>query len=457
MVESAENILPDLTDCRLLVVDDDPAVMGALKRVLRGLGATVTAVGSLREARITLETQIPDAAIVDLVLKDGSGLDLLHHLQHVNPQGLFYLVTGHGSVANAVAALKQGVLDYFEKPADPLMLARRLDQDLGLIKSQTELAEDLSDYLLFHDKAMVEALMELPYFARSHEAVLIQGETGTGKELVARAIHGIGPRSQEPFIAVNCGAIPDNLLEAELFGYEKGAFTGAQRRYRGRFEQAHKGTLFLDEIGEMPALAQVSLLRVLEEKLVQRIGGEDTVRVDVRVIAATHQDLRERVNAGLFREDLFYRLNVLPIHLPPLRDRPSDIPLLARHFLTKSLADMARQNNPPRFSQAALRQLQQQSWPGNVRELRNLMTRLAVRLSSSVGEIGAPLLDTVLPSPSLAGMDRDGIFIPAGTSLKEAEWLLIDAALKKANFNRSHAAKLLGIGERTLRRKLNAG
>ncbi|MFP4063676.1 MAG: sigma-54 interaction domain-containing protein [Halochromatium sp.] len=304
---------------------------------------------------------------------------------------------------------------------------------------------------------METALADVPRFARSREPVLIQGETGTGKELVARALHGLGPRSQGAFVPVNCGAIPDSMLEAELFGYEKGAFTGAVRRHRGRFEQAHQGTIFLDEIGEMPPQAQVSLLRVLEERAVHRIGGEAPVAVDVRVVAATHRALDERLASGLFREDLLYRLNVLPLELPPLRERRIDIPLLAEHFLHNGLQDMGWQAPMPRLTDEAAQLLARYDWPGNVRELRNLMARLAVRLPEEAPELSAASVYQLLPQ---RGRERsgvvDGVFIPVGTTLAEAEWLLIDAALKAADYNRSRAAKLLGIGERTLRRKLNA-
>ncbi len=366
------------------------------------------------------------------------------------------MITGHGSVANAVEALQQGARHYFEKPVDPLLLARRLASDLADKKAREGLAEQLSPYLVFKDAAMAEALADLPRFAASSEAVLIQGETGTGKELVARALHGLGPRAQQPFVTVNCGAIPESMLEAELFGHEKGAFTGASHRHLGRFEQAHKGTLFLDEIGEMPLPAQVSLLRVLEEGKLRRIGGEREIAINVRVVAATHQALEERLESGLFRRDLFYRLHVLPVTLPLLRDRPRDIGLLPRHFLDKSLRDSGWSGPQPVLEDAAVALLQAYDWPGNVRELRNLMARLAIRIPAGLREIRASLLAPLLPGGRGQGrIGREGVFIPEGTTLADAEWLLIDAVLKASGYNRSKAARLLGIGERTLRRKLN--
>lgn len=455
MVGQAEKALPSLSGLSLLVVDDDPSVVRGMTRVLSGLGAEVTGVASVREARVLLAENAPDAVLADLQLKDGTGLELLPEYLSRQPNGAFYMITGHGSVDNAVQALRQGARHYFEKPVDPLALAQHLVEDLADLQAGSRLDEKLAPYLISCDPAMKEALVDVPRFAVSAEPVLIQGETGTGKELVARALHGLGPRAQGPFVAVNCGAIPETMLEAELFGFEKGAFTGASRQHRGRFEQADKGTLFLDEIGEMPPAAQVSLLRVLEDRVVHRIGGERGTPVDVRVVAATHRPLEERADSGLFRQDLLFRLNVLLVRLPPLRERPHDIELLAKHFLANSLRDMSWQGAPPTLAQEALSLLAGYSWPGNVRELRNLMVRLAVRLPEGVRTVSAKLLAPLLPANKAAAAAEEGVLIPKGTTLADAEWLLIDAALKDSGYNRSKAAKLLGIGERTLRRKLN--
>ncbi len=438
----------------LLVLDGDPKSLRNLSRLLRDLGAQVTAMSSLREARLALESFAPDGILTNLQLKDGSGLSLLPEYLSRHPDGVFYILASHGSIEQAVKALRQGARYFAEKPFDPAVLVRQLAQDLAATtRSHHRLSEQLSPYLSLCDPKMLEALQDLPRFARSRESVLIQGETGTGKELVARALHGLSPRASGPFVAVNCGAIPASMLEAELFGYEKGAFTGAIRRHRGRFEQAHQGTLFLDEIGEMSPAAQVSLLRVLEEGVVHRVGSEQGTTVDVRVVAATHRPLEERIQSGLFRQDLLFRLNVLVVQLPPLRERPEDVACLARRFLAKSLADMDRSGCVPSFSQEALALLRTYRWPGNVRELRNLMARLAIRLPEGMREISPQFLRPLLP---VQPVDRStGVLIPRGTTLAEAEWLLIDAALKEANYNRTRAAKLLGISERTLRRKLN--
>ncbi len=448
--------LPDLNGIHILVLDDDPAIQRSLARALRGMGGKVVTAGGLREAGLLLETTPVDVLLADLKLKKGTGLDLLPEFQKRYPDGLFYLITGHGSVDSAVSALKHGVRDYLQKPVDPIALARRLQRDAAA-RAPSCLENKLDPYLLFQDPVMGEALADIPRFAALDEPVLIGGETGTGKELAAMAIHRISPRSTGPFVAVNCGAIPESMLESELFGHERGAFTGASGLHHGRFEQASGGTLFLDEIGEMPLQFQVRLLRVLEERTIQRIGGEKPLPVDVRIVAATHRDLHEDVEAGLFRRDLFYRLDVLQVQLPPLRQRKQDIILLANHFLRRTLEEMGRQGQPPLFTSQAQSLLSSYSWPGNIRELRNQMTRLAVRLPEDMQEISADFLATVLPaigtSPSCAG--EEAICIPAGATLAEAEKILIDAALKRTNFNRKKAAALLGIGERTLRRKLN--
>jgi len=456
VAEETDEGVPRLEGLSLLIVDDDPGVVRSMARMLEALGADVVGVGSVREAKLSLAESAPEAVLADLQLKDGTGLELLPDYLGRRPEGAFYMITAHGSVDNAVAALRQGARHYFEKPVDPFVLARHLARDFADRRAASGLDAKLAPYLLYRDPAMREALADLPRFAASDEPVLIQGETGTGKELVARALHGLGPRAQGPFVALNCGAIPETMLEAELFGHEKGAFTGAGRTHRGRFEQADRGTLLLDEIGEMPPAAQVRLLRVLEEGVVHRIGGERDVPVDVRVVAATHRPLEERVDSGLFRQDLLFRLDVLLVRLPPLRDRPKDIGLLARRFLANSLRDMNWTGKPPILVPEALALLEGYGWPGNVRELRNLMARLAVRLPPGVTQIGARLLEPLLPfAPGTGGRAGEGVLIPKGTTLAAAEWLLIDAALKDAGYNRSRAAKLLGIGERTLRRKLN--
>ncbi len=448
--------LPDLKGLQILVLDDDPSIQRSLARALRGLGAQVHTVGGLRAAELLLQAEPIKIVLADLKLKKGTGLDLLPLFQQRRPDGLFYLITGHGSVDSAVKAIKHGVRDYLQKPVDPIALARRLQRDLAAC-GPSYLENKLDPYLVFQDPVMGEALADIPRYAALDEPVLIYGETGTGKELVAMAVHDISPRNTGPFVAVNCGAIPESMIESELFGHEKGAFTGAVGLHRGRFEQASGGTLFLDEIGEMPLQFQVRLLRVLEERAIQRLGSERSLPVDVRIVAATHRNLHSDVEAGLFRRDLIYRLDVLQIQLPPLRRRRQDIILLATHFLGRTLEEMSGDRQAPSFTPEAESLLQAYPWPGNIRELRNSMTRLAVRIPPEMTEIPADFLIRALPqicsSPDF--VNGDVICIPTHTTLAEAEQLLINAALKRTDYNRKKAAHLLGIGERTLRRKLN--
>ncbi len=445
---------PRLNGIRVLVLDDDQAICRSLARVLRGLGAEVATAGSLRQGRLLVERATSDVVLADLKLRDGTGLELLPVFQKKNPEGLFYLITGHGSVDSAVQALKHGVRDYLQKPVDPLNLARRLARDAAG-RRPSILKVRLDPYLLFRDPVMAEALADIPRFAALDEPVLIQGETGTGKELVAMAVHKMSPRAAAPFVAVNCGAIPEGMLESELFGHERGAFTGALGAHRGRFEQAAGGTLFLDEVGEMPLQFQVRLLRALEEGRIQRIGAEKPIPMDVRIVAATHRDLREDVEAGLFRRDLYYRLDVLPVRLPPLRERRQDIVLLADHFLRRTFDAMGRHCRPPALAPDAQAALEAYPWPGNIRELRNAMTRIAVRIPEEMREVTASFLESFLNRQIRREPTGDGIWIPADATLAEAEQRLIDHALKRTGFNRRAAARLLGIGERTLRRKLN--
>ena len=449
---TAKKKFPDLSGLKILIMDDDQAIIKSFRRGLKALGADVEGASSVYEARLLLENQIFDCLLADLKLRDGDGLSLLPLFHRLRPDGLFYLITGHGTIDNAISAIKQGVRDYLLKPVDLMKLASRLEQDFSQRKPALTLKNKLSPYLNFQDPATLNALTDLPRYAALDDPVLINGETGTGKELVARAVHQLSTRKNEPFIALNCGAIPETMLESELFGYEKGAFTGATTTHKGKFEQASGGTLFLDEIGEMPISFQTRLLRVLETSSITRLGGEHEISVDVRIVAATNRNLKEAVHAGLFREDLFYRLDVLPVTLPPLRKRPRDIIYLARLFLSHSLNKMGQDRSVPLFSPGAIQVLLQYHWPGNIRELKNIMVRLAIKLPPEMKEIGPEFLKTLLPEQT-TGIAQ-GIFIPEHFTLSEAEHLLIEAALKRTNFNRKLAARQLGISERTLRRKL---
>lgn len=324
------------------------------------------------------------------------------------------------------------------------------------------LVERVKPYFLFRSPIMRQALAHLPQIALSDQTVLITGETGTGKELVARAIHVMSKRASAPFVPINCGAIPEGLIEGELFGYEKGAFTGAIKTRRGKFESAQHGTLFLDEIGEMPLNLQVRLLRVLEDGILYRIGGEVSIPVDVRIISASNIDLYKAVEERLFRRDLYYRLNILRIHLPSLRERKEDISLLAVHFLERVFSEMKWQRPYPTLTPESIDLLENHSWRGNVRELRNVMTRVAILLPKTAKVINPshilPYLESGDKGLFTSAMEKpsDGVFIPIGMRLKDVEDILIRETLKYTKGNKSRASSLLGISPRTLRRRLGS-
>ncbi len=357
--------------------------------------------------------------------------------------------------------------DIYIKPVDPIRIALNISSSHRSPVDSTSLTpvehfvNQLKPYMIFRSPQMKQIMMTLPRISVSDQPVLITGETGTGKELAARAIHFLSKRRESNFVAVNCGAIPDTLIEGELFGHEKGAFTGALKTHRGKFEIANNGTLFLDEIGDMPLSLQVKLLRVLEEGEIYRIGGERPVRINVRVIAATRRDLYRAVQEGLFRDDLYYRLNVLKVHLPPLRERIEDIPLLAIHFFHRALSELGLTPPYPELSNGSIDMLERLPWKGNIRELRNLMTRIATFF--------APRKRPVLPADILPHLDefsvqqlsgylykntKEGIFIPYGTPLEKAEEIIIKETLRIAGGNKTRAARMLNIGIRTIRRKL---
>ncbi|MCP3863068.1 MAG: sigma-54-dependent Fis family transcriptional regulator [Aestuariibacter sp.] len=445
----------------ILLVDSDRMANNSLQKMLTKLGSLVTMVGSLREAELSIDNNCFDAVVSEDNLSDGQGLALISRYLNCRPNGAFYLVTEQENAQQVKYSTRQGARHVFVKPLVANELVERILKDSVIDASALKLSYQLSPYLSVVDPLMINALVDIPFFSESTEPVLITGKSGTGKELVARAVHGLSSRSSNAFVPSNCGSIPESMLETELFGHEKGAFTSANSSHRGCFEQAHKGTLFLDEIGEMSQEAQTRLLRVLEHKTIRRVGGEREIPVDVRVVAATHRDLAAGVEAGNFREDLFYRLNVLPVSLPPLCERPLDIENLSKIFLKKQLAQHSSNAqaamNVLEYTKEAMDLLKSYHWPGNVRELRNIITRLAVRLPKELQEITADFISYLLPhrhNMSNESVD-EGVFIPKGTSMEDAEWMIIDAALKQADFNRAKAAELLGIGERTLRRKLN--
>lgn len=437
---------------RILIVDDDPSMRTALMETVKRLGYSVQGAADGNEALERLVRFRPWLVLTDLRMPRLSGLDLIKEMKARAPQVTIVLMTAYGTIETAVEAMKQGASEYLLKPfsmdvLERIIVSLKAGREEGL--PATPPAESTEHRtILTHDPGMVRLLSTIEGVAASQATVLIHGESGTGKELLARFIHTRSPRAHRPFIAVNCAALPEGLLESELFGHERGAFTGALIRKIGKFEMAHTGTLLLDEISEMNLPLQAKLLRVLQEREVDRIGGRDPVPVNIRVIATTNRALYREVEQGRFREDLYYRLNVFPITVPPLRERVMDVPLLARHFAIQS----ASRNGvaAPTLSESALSHLQRLVWKGNVRELENVMER-AVLLAGD-----GPILPEHCPAETSG--DAVGPVLrpqqPTNGSLWEMERELIFKTLARVNDNRTHAAKELGISIRTLRNKL---
>lgn len=453
---------------RVWLVDDDASIRWVLERALRNGGMTPRAFEAAEPALDALRRETPDVLITDIRMPGQSGLDLLKRIRDARPALPVIVMTAHSDLGSAVSAYEGGAFEYLPKPFD-------IDQAVALVRRAANASPQLGadgtavpkiPELLGRAPAMQQVFRAIGRLARSSVTVLITGESGTGKELVARALHDHSPRAGRPFIALNTSAIPADLLESELFGHEKGAFTGADAQRRGRFEQADGGTLFLDEIGDMSTPLQTRLLRVLAEGEFYRVGGQTPIRVDVRVIAATHQNLQDRVTRGMFREDLYHRLNVIRIELPPLRARSEDIPDLLAHYLRVAAHELGVE--PKVLAKDAEARLTAYSWPGNVRELVNLCRRLSVlapgsevRVEDLPPELAAATLDPVLDSDWMKALsswaDRQAMsakrpLLP--TAQPEFERVLIRAALKRAQGHRQEAARILGWGRNTLSRKL---
>ncbi len=440
----------------VLVVDDDPDFRDSLQRLLEHEKCRVASAADLASARTALTTHCFDAVFVDQELPDGNGCDILQAPSRPASTEVV-VITGHASVKSAVDAVRGGAADYLTKPTDPELLRAtlaRLTRVCALRREVDSLREALRDRgrlgpIVGRSRAMQPVFDMIQRVAPTNAGVLIQGESGTGKEVVAQALHELSLRKAAPLVAVNCGAIPESLIESELFGHEKGSFTGADRQHRGFFERADGGTLFLDEITEMPAQLQVKLLRVLESGRVQRVGGTTPIQTDVRVLAATNREPEEAIRAGKLREDLFFRLAVFPIRLPPLREREGDIALLAQHFLD---GHNRSHGTDKRWKQGALAELERKEWRGNARELRNAVQRAYI-LSN----------DVVCAEDAVAGVERAaapstapvGIAISVGSSIAELERLLIQATLEQVGGDKAAAAKLLGISVKTLYNRLN--
>lgn len=437
---------------RALIVDDDPGFLLGLAELVRREGFTVASAGSLKHAREEIAANPPDILLVDLRLPDGSGLDLLAGLEPATAPEVV-LITGDASVETAVDALRRGAIDYLTKPVD----FARIKMALGNVTRTLEMKGEIGALrgelrklgrfgpLIGTSPAMQTVYDLIGRVARTDASVLINGETGTGKDVVALTIHSLSGRSKEAFLPVNCGAISANLIETELFGHERGSFTGADRSHKGYFERAHRGTLFLDEITEMPLELQVRLLRVLESATLTRVGGNELIRIDVRVLAATSLRAEEAVAAGKLRADLFYRLNVFPITLPPLRERGDDIELLAEQRLSEL---NAASGTAKRFTRACLERLRRHGWPGNVRELNNVVERAFILAEDDVGVDSLPLgVTEVLPASSLV--------MQVGTPIAEMERRLILATLDQCEGDKKKAAAVLEISLKTLYNRLN--
>ena len=440
----------------ILIVDDERNTREGLARALRRAYHVLLAESGARALQLLQENAV-DIMLSDVRMPGMDGLALMQRALARTPQPVCILLTAYGSVETAVEAMKRGAYDFLTKPVhlDRLdILIRRALREREVESENRLLHEQLDakfglDQIIGQSAAMQEVFDTIRQVAPTRATVLVQGESGTGKELVAHAIHRLSPRARGPFIPVHCAALSQNLLESELCGHEKGSFTGATERRPGRFELADGGTLFLDEVGEIDPSVQVKILRVLEEQVFERVGGQESLQVDVRLVAATNKDLKQMVAEGRFREDLYYRLYVVVIHLPPLRDRVSDIPLLAQHFIRS----LAAQNNKDveGLTPEAMDVLTSYGWPGNVRELRNVLERMVVLSRGnklSVRDIPAAIRDHTPRRPA---------HVPGTSelSLQEAEKQMIIRALRSSDGNRTKAAAQLGISRRTLHRKLN--
>jgi two-component system, NtrC family, response regulator PilR len=439
----------------ILIVDDEASLRDMLGIVLRKEGFVVVTADSRSSAARLLSTQSVDLVLTDLRLPDGDGIEILRHVKAASPETFVIVMTAFGSTETAVAALKLGAHDYLMKPFDieELKIVIRnalerqdLKQEVRLLKAELH-AQNAVDRIVGRSAAMASVIATVRAVAATNSTVLLTGESGTGKEVLAKAIHDASPRRERPFVSINCGALPEHLLESEMFGHVRGAFTDAHQNKKGLFEAAHNGTLFLDEVGEMPVSMQVKLLRALQERRIRRVGGTDEIEVDVRIVGATNRSLETMIEDGRFREDLYYRLNVIPIRVPPLRERAEDVPLLVEH-LGKQLAERMGKK-VPLIPPAEMLTLERYPWPGNVRELENVMERaLALGVSpASLTDVSRRPTTSASPAGALAlggGFDLDA-------HLHAEEERLLKQALAQADGDRSIAARLLGVNARGLR------
>ncbi len=452
---------------KVLLVDDNKAFRDSLAKVITGEGFDVFPASNGEEALDILRREFIHLILTDLKMPKMDGVELLKVAKTIHPEVEVILITGYGTVDTAVTAMKDGAFDYIQKPFKPraiLHLVRKAVEKQALVLENRMLQERIRDFQKFdqivgRSPSMKNILETVTQVAPSSATVLIQGESGTGKEVIAQAIHDLSPRVHKPFIKVSCAALPETLLEAELFGYERGAFTGANARKEGRFELANGGTLFLDEIGEVSPTVQVKLLRVLQVGEFERLGGTRTIRADVRLVAATNVNLLEAIERKAFREDLFSRLNVITITLPPLRDREGDIPLLAHHFL-----DIFNKKNNKAlkgFTPETMEVMQRYSWPRNVRQLENAVERAVVLARGDIifpADLPPEIIHAVQAlSPmdsQIGGMEDKALSVPLGTPLEIIERRVIEETLRLSRGDKNLASKILGISSRTIYRKI---
>jgi DNA-binding NtrC family response regulator len=459
---------PKTIDAPILLVEDKDSLRAMLRHALEAQGHTVVEARDEPEAVRALQQGRPGLVLSDLRLPTGDGFGVLRAAKDLDPELPVIVMTAYGSIQDAVAAMKEGALDFLAKPIDPdhlLLLVERARAQRRLVSENVLLKEELASrrgapVIVGEDPALRQVSISLQRAAGTDATVLLQGESGTGKELFARALHALSARANGPFVAINCAAIPDTLLESELFGYEKGAFTGAVARKLGRFEMAHHGTLFLDEIGDLPLGLQAKILRALEERRFERVGGTTSLHIDVRIVAATNKDLKAAIAARQFREDLFFRLSVFPITIPPLRERRDDIAMLARHFVERFCKELKKK--PATLSPQALQELQAYPWPGNVRELQNCIERALILADGDT--IQPRNLNLSFPAehdaPSVAPDPWDQIDLSGTLSetsrrvLAEVERRKIEQTLRDAAGNKVRASEILQVSYKTFLVKL---
>ena len=459
--------MPSIASFPVLLVEDKDSLRAMLRHALEAQGHVVLEARDETEAIHQLRQSRPAVVLTDLKLPTGDGFGVLRAAKEMDPELPVVVMTAYGSIQDAVTAMREGATDFLAKPVDPdhlLLMVERAIAQRRMMAEYILLKEEMAERrgaprIIGEDGKLRHVLQQLHRAAATDATVLLEGESGTGKELFARGLHALSPRADAPFVAINCAAIPDTLLETELFGHEKGAFTGAVARKAGRFELAHRGTLFLDEIGDLPLALQAKILRALEEKRFERVGGTQSLLVDVRVVAATNRNLKQRVAERQFREDLFFRLSVFPIQIPPLRERTQDVVILARHFVDRFCRDLNKK--PLTLSASALDELNTYSWPGNVRELQNCIERAVILCDGDTIQprhlnlsFRQPVTATPASSP-WEEIDLSGTMTEALRRVtSEVERRKLDRALSEAAGNKQRAAEALQISYKTMLQKL---